>query len=271
MDVNMGSTREGGMSSFRKSVSALAGVLFAGLIMAGIASPAGAAPPYPSQTQATALLGGTPLVEARCPAGPTVSGGTSTSGIVSVGSSAGARCATTAASTDGEYAIAGATPPLPNALRFSAQCVTAGPTDGGVDVPAGTNITGVGVVAVNTLVTTANTVVTYPNGTTAILNEIITTPTSVQRNAIRITSGPASGTIIGRVICGSASVYPLVADPGAASAAAPELAATSTNTGGSSSNTRILLLGGAALALLVLAQVTVGRSMWRRRRGVTGS
>jgi len=270
MDVHMESIREGGMGSFRRSVSALAGALFTAIVIAG-AAPASAAPPFPNATQATALVSGTPLVEARCPSGPTVSGGTSTRGIVSVGTSAGARCSTTAAAADGEYAITGATPPLPNTLRFSADCVTSSETtNGGVDVPANTFVTGVGVVATKTLVQTPNTVVTYPGGPTAILNEIIITGSSVQRNAIRITSGSASGTVVGRVICGTATVYPLAAETASASGPAPALASISTTGGSGSSNTRLLVLAGGAFALLVLAQVTIGRSMWRRRRAVTG-
>jgi hypothetical protein len=254
-----------------RALPALAGLMFAGMMIAGSATPASAAPPFPNGTQATALVSGVPLVEARCPAGPAVSGGTSTLNGVTVGSPAGARCTATSASTDGVYSIAGATP-VPPSLRFSAQCVNAsGVTNGGVDVPAGTNVTGMGVVGTTTLVTTPNTTVTYPNGTTAILNEVITLPNSVQRNAIRITSGPASGTVVGRVICGAANVYPLAADSAAATGAAPALTASATSGSGGSSSTRILVLAGGALLVLVLAQVTVGRTMWRRRKGLSES
>ncbi|MDQ6948102.1 MAG: hypothetical protein M3256_17995 [Actinomycetota bacterium] len=275
MDVHMGSRREAGVGFLRRTLLTLAGLMLAGLTLAGIAvaglvPPAGAAPPFPNGAQASALVSGTPLVEARCPSGPTVSGGTSTRGPVTVGMPAGARCTSTSAAADGLYSIAGATP-VPPRLRFQSDCVNSGANNGFADVPAGTNVAGVGVVSTTTPVTTPNTAVTYPDGTTAIVNEVITTPTSVQRSAVHITSGAASGTIIGRVICGAANVYPLAADTAGATNAAPALAANSVSNGGGSSNTRLLLLAGGVLALLVLAQVTVGRTMWRRRRGLTGS
>jgi hypothetical protein len=193
-------------------------------------------------------------------------GGTSTNGAVSVGSPAGARCTGNAASADGQYAITGATPPLPNTLRFSAQCANSTDvTGGGVDVPIGTRINGGAPVTAQTTVTTLNTPVVYPNGTTAILNQVVVTATSVTRSAVVITGGTGSGVVIGRVTCGTPVIYPLAVDSPTGANAAPALAANSSSSSGSS-HTGLLLLAGAGLALLVLAQVTLGRNMLRRRR-----
>lgn len=258
--------------SIPKRISALAVVLLAGSAMLIAANAASAAPPFASVTQATALVGGFPFVNANCPTGSpgAVAGGNSTNGIVSVGSPAGARCATTAAAADGEYAIVGETVPIgqPSPLRFSADCTTVGVTSGGVDVPTGTSINGGPAVGADTLVTTPNTQVVYPNGTTAILNEVITTGSSVTRNAIRITSGTASGTIVGRVICGASGVYPLAVDVAGASGATPALAVPSSSSSHGGPSTSLLLLGGVA-ALAVLAQIAVGRKMWRRKGDAT--
>jgi hypothetical protein len=266
----MGSTREGGMKSLRRSLPALAGLLFAGVVVVSGASPALAAPPYPVGAQATALVGGIPLVQSTCPtaAAQPPATGNSTLGPVFV-TGGGARCTGSSASADGQYAITGATAAPPTTLRFSSQCVSStGQTGGLVDVPAGTNISGVGVVASPTIVTTLNTAVTYPNGTTAILNQVTTTTTSVTRNAIVITGGTGAGTVVGRVVCGTPIPYPLAVDAPGAGAPAPDLALTASDGNGGSS--RMLYVGGA-VALLILAQVAVGRSVWRRRRGVTGA
>ena len=102
--------------------------------------------------------------------------------------------------------------------------------------------------------------VTYPGGTTAILNEVITDDLSVVRNAIRITSGPNNGTIIGQVICGVR--YPLAVDtPSAGDAAA--LAAPSPVA--DDDDSRSLLLIGAAVGLLLLVQLPLGLAIRRRR------
>jgi len=254
------------MTSFRKLVPAFSGLLFAGIIIAGGSAPAWAAPPFPAGAGATALVGGAPPITVQCPVNPARSDGSSTAGIVSGGSPAGARCTSTAAAADGQYAITGATPPLP-ALRFGADCTNNGDTGGGVDVPIGTSVNGGPATTVPTNVTTLNTPVKYPDNTTAILNQVITTNTSVTRNAVVITSGAASGTVIGRVVCGT-PIYTLAVEAPTGAGATPNLAPVSSSAGSAgSSRSGLLLLGGAALALLVLAQLTLGRSMMRRRRG----
>jgi hypothetical protein len=255
------------MTRFSRALLA-AGVVAAALL-AGMA-PAQAAPPFPPGAQATALVGGTPLVQAICPAGSpgAVRGGISTRGGVSVGYPAGARCTPQAAASDGLYAIAGETPPLPGTLRFTADCVNStGQNGGAVDVPAGTNVAGIGVVTRQTTITTPNTMVTYPNGTTAILNEVIIDEFSVTRNAIRITSGPNSGTIVGQVICGIR--YPLAVDN---PSGAEETAAVATPDSpiSDSGTSRTALLVGAAVGLLLLAQLPIALLI-RRRRGASAA
>lgn len=251
------------MTPYRRSLRAFAALLLVCGALAG-ALPADAAPPYPAGAQATALVGGTPLVKAVCPAGSpgAVSGGTSTKGGVTVGFPAGARCSVSSASSDGLYVIAGATPPAPGTLRFSAGCDSVnGQTGGAVDVPAGTNVTGMGVVPQQIPIVAPNTLVTYPGGTTAILNEVIVTPTSVTRNAIRITSGPNAGTIIGQVICGV--VYPLAVESPSDGSATPAIATPAADTGSDRSN--VTLIAAGALGLLLVAQLAIGRTFRRRR------
>jgi hypothetical protein len=252
------------MTALRRPVRAMVVMLAAAASVLSLAAPSLAAPPFPAGAQATALVGGTPLIRVVCPAGSpgAVAGGVSTKGGVSVGSPAGARCTPFSASADGLYAIAGETPPLPGTLRFSASCDSAsGATGTAVDVPAGTNVAGIGVVPQQTTVTTLNTMVTYPNGTTAIVNEVITTPTSVTRNAIRITSGPNAGTIIGQVVCGS--IYPLAVDAPSGAAGTPAVAAAGTDGGGSRSG--MVAIAVAALGVLLIAQLAIGRRARRTR------
>lgn len=267
MDTEMRSERRGGTSpSSRLRLAALAAALLAGIGLLGTGAPAQAQAPFPAGAQATALVGGAPLIQASCPAGSIgdVDGGNSSTGTATVGSPAGARCDDTAAAADGLYTLAGVTSATP--LRFSADCVNStGQTGGGVDVPAGTTVAGLGVVTETTTITTPNTAVTYPGGTTAILNQVVAAPTSVTRNAIVVTGGPAAGTVIGRVVCG-AFVYPLAVDVSSGSAAAPALAAQSSGDSGTDTAT---LLAGAAIALAIVAQVAVGRRMWLRRKGET--
>ncbi len=259
------------MMSFRRSLAAAVGLLMVGLVVLSGATPASAAPPYPVGARATALVGGTPLIQSTCPtaAAQPPSGGTSTAGPVSVGSPAGARCTGNAASADGVYALVGATPPLPTSLRFSSQCESnGGNTNGFVDVPAGTIVNGVAVTT-TTPVVAPNTPVTYTNGSTAILNRITVTPTSVTREAIVFTGGPGAGTIVGRVVCGQPLPYPLAVDVASAGDTAPEVALPAADlSGDNSSDSRLLLIGGA-VALLVLLQVAVGRNMLKRRRGLS--
>ena len=251
------------MIPFRRSWRAIAVLLLVCGALAG-ALPAQAAPPFPPGASATALVGGAPLVRANCPAGSPAANvaGTSTKGGVTVGFPAGAQCTPNSARTSGLYVIAGATPPAPGTLRFQAGCDSANSDTGNmVDVPAGTNVTGLGVVPTQRPITTPNTVVTYPGGTTAILNEVIVTPTSVTRNAIRITSGPNNGTIIGQVICGV--VYPLAVEGPADGAAAPDIAVPAADTGSDRSN--FMLIAAGAIGFLLVAQLALGRRIRRRR------
>lgn len=256
------------MSRRTRPMLALASVLAVTISLLVGAMPAQAAPPYPAGTRSTALVGGTPLVQAICPAASpgALGAGTSTKGGVTVGSPAGARCTPQSADAQGLYSIAGATP-VPPSLRFSAGCQNStGQNGGAVDVPAGTFVTGLGVVTQTTPVATPNTLVTYPGGTTAILNEVTTDNISVVRNAVRITSGPDSGTIIGQVICGAR--YPLAVDaPSAGDGAA--LAAPSAPAADSKSSRNLLLIG-AAVGLLLLVQLPLGLAI-RRRRNASGS
>lgn len=266
-DFEVGSEREDGMMRRTRPLLALAGVLTVTLALLAGAVPAQAAPPYPAGAQATALVGGTPLVQAICPAGSpgAVSGGTSTKGGVTVGSPAGARCTAQSADAQGLYSIAGATP-VPPSLRFSAGCQNStGQTGGAVDVPAGTFVTGIGVVTQTRPITTPNTLVTYPDGTTAILNEVTTDQTSVVRNAIRITSGPNSGTIIGQVICGVR--YPLAVNT---PSAGDEAALSAPSPVADDETDRNVLLIAAAVGLLLLVQLPLGLAI-RRRRSSSGS
>jgi hypothetical protein len=262
-EFGVGTEREDGMIRRTTPLLRLAGVLTVTLSLLAGAVPAQAAPPFPAGAQATALVGGTPLVQAICPAGSpgALAAGTSTKGGVTVGSPAGARCTAQSADAQGLYSIAGATP-VPPSLRFSAGCQNStGQNGGAVDVPAGTFVTGIGVVTQTTPIATPNTLVTYPGGTTAILNEVITDQTSVVRNAIRITSGPNAGTIIGQVICGVR--YPLAVNTPSAGDAA---AVTPLSPVADDENDRNLLVIAGAVGLLLLVQLPVGLAIRRRRR-----
>lgn len=266
MDGNRGIEREGGMRSLRTSLAALAGTLLAATLVVGMAAPALAAPPYPTGDTATALVGGTPLLRAVCTViAPVQATGTSTLGSIVVGGPAVAQCTGNSAQANGRYDLNGGTP----TLRFSAQCINStGTTTGLVDVPAGTFVPGIGVVTTTTTVT-SNVTVTYPDGTMAVLNGVTTTGTSVTREAIHIISGPNNGAVIGRVTCGVGAPYPLSVDTGATGSAAPDLALTAVSGHHTSSNRTLYIAG--AFALLILAQVAVGRSMWRRRREADGN
>jgi hypothetical protein len=94
---------------------------------------------------------------------------------------------------------------IPTTLRFSADCRvatgTAPQSNGFVDVPTGTRINGGAPVAAPTTVTGLNVSVVYPNGSTAIVNEVIVGGTTITRNAVRVTGGPGAGSIIGGVTC----------------------------------------------------------------------
>jgi len=174
---------------------------------------------------------------------------------------AGASCGPApAANTQGLYVLSGAfTTPLP----FSAGCQSSNGDNGGsVDVPAGTNVAGT-VVTVITTVAAANTPVIFPNGTSATLNVVATTPTSVTRSAVVV-----GGAVIGRVVCGSAAPYPLAIDVGSVSPAARSLGVPPASKGEPSSSKAPALLAGG-LGLAVLAQLLIGRRMSWRRPDVT--
>lgn len=239
-----------------KRLWAPAGVLLAALAV--LLAPTAALAQVPPGSQATPLVGSGILADCPPASAGDVDAGTATINGVTVGFPAGGRCVPLSADAEGSYTVAGS---FANPLGFTSSCHNAGgtvQTGGGVTVPAGTVVNGVAVAAPTT-VTTLNTPVTYPGGRTAILNQVITTPTSVTRNAIVFTGGP----IVGQVVCG-ASAYPLTVDVSGAAEAVPAL--TEAVTGGDSGpGTGLLLLGAAAIAAVALAQVTVARRM--RRRG----
>ncbi len=95
--------------------------------------------------------------------------------------------------------------------RFQSDCNSITGTSGFADVPAGTTVSGVGLVLVTTAVTTPNTTVTFPSGATAILNETITNG----RNAVHFLTGPNAGVIVGQVTCtgAGATASSLVGSP----------------------------------------------------------
>ncbi len=114
---------------------------------------------------------------------------------------ASAQCTALAARTAGEYSVAGVT--SPTQLRFEAACANSGGTgvtNGFVDVPPGTIVDGVPV-ATTTSITGTNVAVIFPNGRTAIVNQVIASSTTIRRNAIAFTGGP----IVGQVVCGRSS------------------------------------------------------------------
>jgi hypothetical protein len=240
--------------SVGKRVSVLAGVVLAGIALVLPSTPA-LAQPFPAPTQATLMVGGEPLVNVNCPTplpGQNTGGASSNptataSGQVSCGNAP-------AANTQGNYTVGGA------AGNFSAGCQSSNGDNGGfVTVPAGTSINGGPPVAAPTVVGPGPASVVFPNGTTAQLNVVQTTPTSVTRSAIVF----ANGTVIGRVICGLSGVYPLgvdVADAG--EAAAPLPLTSSGDDGGLSIGTVV----AAVVALALAAQLAVGARM-RRRKG----
>lgn len=236
--------------------------------MGAVAVVAGATPSLaqavPAGAQATPLVGSG--IVANCPPGSpgAVAGGTFTSNGVTVSGPAGAQCTPLDATTSGEYAVAG----VPVAgLRFNSTCANSGGTvvtNGFVDVPAGTIVNGTPV-GTTTSVTTLNTPVTFPGGRTAVVNQVITTPTTVTRNAIVFTGGPT----VGQAVCGAA-VYPLAVDAGAAGGAAPVVANPISAGGHSSGPSPALLVLAGGLVLAVLAQLIVGQRMRRRGSDATG-
>jgi hypothetical protein len=238
-------------------------LLFTGIALVALAAPAGAQ--IPSGAQATPLVGVSPT--ANCP--PTTPAaqvaGTFTSGGFTVGFPSAGSCTPLSANAQGSYTLTGATAgPLP----FSSSCQNAGlQNGGGVDVPIGTVVNpGPGQVTTTavTTITTPNTPVIFPGGTTAVLNQVTLTATSVTRSAI-----VAGGTIIGRVICGAANVYPLAVDTGASAPAPAVVTPLSASGGHGGPSTGLLLLGGG-IAVVLLAQVVVALRIRRGQDGIGG-
>jgi hypothetical protein len=247
-------------------------VVFAGIALVGAAAPA-LAQVAAGSTQATLLVGGAPLLNVNCPAGgipPAQAAGTSSNltatatGTVDCGNAP-------ATQATGVYTVVGV---APGNLRFSADCQASNLQNGGsVDVPIGTTVPA-GTIpdapaqTVTTAVTTisaTNVPVTFPNGQTAIVNQVTLVPgVSVIRSAVAFTNG----TIVGRVICGASGVYPLAVAASSGSAAAPALATNAASGGSGHSSTTMLLIAGA-FGLAVLAQLAVGRRMRGRRGNVT--
>jgi hypothetical protein len=234
-------------------LAALAGVLFVGVTAVGAASPALAQ--VAGTAQATALVGGTPLIRVTCPPGTTLgpAGGTSTLGTATVFGPAGAFCTSP---TGG----------LPTA-KSAGEAVVGGTTFSAFEADCSGLITGGGV-SVGGSTFTATTTITLANGSTAVLNEVIPNgTTSVTRNAIHVTSGPSAGIIVGQVVCGSGNAYPLAVDVAGPAAAAPALAPEPSPVG-SSGSTVPWLIGG--LAALVAAQLLAGAALRRRATRASG-
>jgi hypothetical protein len=247
----------------RRSITGLLGLLVAGIVLLAAGPVAAQVPPG---AQSIPLVGGG--IVATCP--PGVAGGavqntgTATVGGVTVGFPARAACTPLSADAEGSYSIAGFAAPL----LFTSECANSGgvvTSRSGVTVPGGTIVNGVAV-AGPTVVGTPNASVIFPGGRTAILNRTTTTPQAVTQDAIVF----SDGTIVGRVICGTA-IYPLAVGSPAADVSADVAAAPVSSGGDGGPSTAVLLLGGA-VALALLAQVAVGRTMWRRRNsaGATG-
>ena len=246
--------------SIGRKISVLAGVIAGALALVVPVSPASAQ--IPPGAQATPIVGGPSAV---CPPGSpgAVVGVTQTINGVTVYGPAGGQCTPLNATTSGEYSIVGVTS---GPLRFNAACANTGgtvTTDGFVDVPAGTRIAGGAPVATTTPIEGTNVAVIFPDGRTAIVNQVITTDTSVTRNAIAFTGGP----IVGQVICGPA-VYPLAVETASGASASPAPLAPLTASGDDGGVSTTLLLAGA-FALVVAAQLVIGRRVWRRKGNAT--
>jgi hypothetical protein len=245
----------------RRRVPAAVGILVGVVVLLLPGTPAGAQAGGPG-AQATPVVGVSPT--ANCPTAVPAAqvAGTFTVGVFTVGFPSAGSCTSFSANVGGAYTVGGSAP-----LPFSADCQTAGLQNGGaVDVPAGTivNFGQAGQRTTTTVetITTPNTVVKFPNGTVATLNVVTTTATSVTRTAI-----VSDGAVIGRVICGAANVYPLAVDTAAAAPSAlPAPVPSSSDSRGPGNN---LMLIAGAIAVLVLAQVAVGRKMWRRKGDAT--
>jgi hypothetical protein len=170
---------------------------------------------------------------------------------------AGGSCSSYSANTQGTFTVNGAGPGT-----FSSSCQTSGLESGSsVTVPPGTMVNGT-TVSQPTVVDTFNTPVVFPNGVAATLNVRTVSGQTVTQTAI-----VSGGTLIGRVICGAANVYPLAVDT-AAPAVPPVLPAASSGGNGGMATGTLLALG--AFALVVAAQLAIGRGLRRRKGDATG-
>lgn len=251
--------------------SAVVAVLFAGIALVGASVPADAQV-APGSTQATLLVGGVPLLTANCPTSPPAreAAGTSANGTA-IASGVAACGNAAAAEAQGLFSVIGV---AAGNLPFLAGCQASNLNNGGsVDVPAGTTvpagtIPGFPAATTTTTVTTitnTNVPVTFPNGSTAIVNQVILVAgVSVTRNAVAF----PNGTIVGQVICGLAAAYPLAVDVSSGSGATPAVA-THSESGGSGHSTTTMLLIGGAFGFALLVQLAVGRRMRGRRGNVT--
>lgn len=254
-----------GRPRWRVPGAAAASLTLLGLTILGASSPAGAAPgpPYTPGASANALVGGSPAIARTCPPASSSPNTSSSGGGVTV-SNGTALCDAVSAASTGQAVIGGAGGTSTSIPTFSATCQNVnGRTNGGATVPAGTRINGgppTGPVGVTSFAT-----VVFANGTTANLNEVAYSPaqpldTMVTRTAIRVTGGPSSGAVIGRVTCGGP--YPLAVEV-AAPAAASDLPAQLTSHTGSSSPIGPLLAVG--IVVLIAAQVGAALLLLRRR------
>lgn len=243
-------TQGDGMAvSLGRRFTTVAGVVLAAIALLAPASPASAQ--VPEGTQAAVYVGG-PV--ANCPPG-------TNSGFAPVGSttingvtvSGAGRCSSLAADAEGFYSVGGSSP-----LNFTAECANVGGVvqhHGGVTVPAGTVVNGV-LITQPTTITTENAQAVFPGGRQATLNQVISTPTSLTRNAIVFAGGPT----VGQVICGAAA-YPLAVNAGGPAAAASELVGQVSDSSGLSTTT---IVAGAAVALALMAQIAVAARLRRR-------
>jgi hypothetical protein len=255
MNMGVGHKQEDGMAvSMGRRLACLAASLLATVVVLAPASPASAQ--VPAGSQATAIVGGP---AANCPPGsPPVraSASMTINGVTVIGAG---DCTPLAADAEGSFTVSGS---FTDPLLFTSECANVDgviQNRGGVQVPAGTLVNGVAVPAVTT-VTTNNTPVVFPGGRTAILNQVISTPTSLTRNAIVFIGGPT----VGQVVCGAAAAYPLAVSTGGPSEAASAIATPASEaTSGLSTAT---VAAGAAVALALLAQVAMATRL-RRRQG----